>query len=121
MIILALAAMTWTNAGWADNPKPVAVRASWASDPFARQALPVSLRADPKPEPVKPPAPVPPKPPAARPRLWQLADRSGQRWQHADPNWLKQWVAQRNAAMVPQYTAPVLQFGSPCANGSCPR
>lgn len=49
--------------------------------------------------PPPPPAPAP-EPPAPPPTLYQLADAWGQVWTHADPEYLRQWVAQRNAQLA---------------------
>lgn len=123
MLIIALALLSHKL----DDPRPASTK---LADPpaWTARVLPVSLReeAEPEPKPEPPPAPpvkpVAPKPPAASPQMWQLADRSGQRWQHTDPRWLQTWVNQRNAVTAqPRYYAPVLQYGSPCANGACPR
>lgn len=120
MLILALALL----GAKLDDPAPVAV--SKLADPpaWSARVLPVALLEEAKPPTPKSSesAPKVPKPPAACPQMWQLTDRTGQRWTHADPAWLQTWVNQRNAAPVaPRYYAPVLQYGSPCANGSCPR
>lgn len=122
MLLLALALL----GAKLDDPAPIAGK---LDDPpaFVRQVVTVALREEAKPAPPpKPPTPKPsestPKvPPAAKPVLWQLKDRSGRTWTHTDPRWLQTYVGQVNASLVPQYTAPVYQFGSPCANGSCQR
>lgn len=37
---------------------------------------------------------------APQPQLWQLADRTGQRWTHRDPAYLRAWVAHRNGLIL---------------------
>lgn len=58
----------------------------------------------------------------AKPQLYQLTDRFGQGWQHADPVYLRQWVEQRNATV---YTPNIYQQSLPmlgnCAGGRCSR
>lgn len=117
MLILALALL----GGKLDDPAPPTSKLADAIAGLER-ALSVALRedVDPTPKPSKS-TPKLPSPPAALPRLWQLKDRSGRTWTHADPRWLQTYVGRVNAALVPRYTAPVYQFGSPCANGACPR
>lgn len=39
-------------------------------------------------------------PPAPAPQMWQLADRNGTVWQHADPAYLRAWVANRNGLQL---------------------
>lgn len=74
-------------------------------------------------------APEPPTPPAPPPKLWRLADSSGQAWDHPDPEYLKQWVAGRNAALASPWQAqvnwPRVFWGgmfrtSACGPGGCP-
>lgn len=104
--------------GKLDDPVPPSAK---LADPpaWTARVIPASLRDE---SPARKPAPqVLPKPPAAPPQLWQLRDRSGRTWTHADPRWLQTYVGRVNAALAPQYTAPVLQYGSPCANGACQR
>jgi len=68
------------------------------------------------------PAPkVPASASTTQPQLWQLKDRANRTWTHTDPRWLQTYVGRVNAALAPRYYAPVLQYGSPCANGACPR
>lgn len=42
--------------------------------------------------------------PQAPAQLWQLADRTGQVWQHTDPAYLRAWIAHHNGL---QLSAPV--------------
>ena len=67
---------------------------------------------------------------APQPQLWQLADSTGQVWQHADPAYLSRWVAERNARLAQanavRYQAPAVNYyqllwGSTCPNGACGR
>lgn len=98
-------------AGWPPRVLPVAFRDD--EPPLAKAQTP------------KPSEPTPKVPSstaaAAPPKIWQLVDRSGQRWTHTNPQWLQIHVGRVNAALAPRYYAPVLQYGSPCANGACPR
>lgn len=65
-------------------------------------------------------ATLPNQQPVPAPRLYRLADLSGQVWTHADPRWLASYVAQRNVAITAQWARSPI-FAGGCANGRCGR
>ncbi|MGE3820972.1 MAG: hypothetical protein AB7I30_16290 [Isosphaeraceae bacterium] len=74
----------------------------WRYDGFVAE---LDHRSQAIPPPAAPvPTPRPPEPsevrvrsdPPARPKLWRLADSTGQVWEHPDPDWLKRWVGLEN-------------------------
>lgn len=111
--------------GKLDDPAPIsqAVASHKLDDPegWPPRVVPVAMRpAEHKPAQQSPAKPQS-TPPAAPPKLWQLKDRSGRTWTSPDPRWLQTYVGRVNASLATQYTSPVLQYGSPCANGACQR
>lgn len=113
-------------AGWPPRDLPVAIKPD----------APESVKPKPEPEPPAKSDPLPPapksqpqpsKPPAMpAPKVHFRKDATGKTWYHADLRWLETHVGQVNASLASRYYAapayqPVYQFGSPCANGSCPR
>ena len=113
-LALSLALLpTWTYAGFMARPGPPPPPAA-TNTPTASAsgsgAAPVSppVALDP---PVAPPEVPPPLPEPARgpvesvglpttPRLYQLADVSGQVWEHPDPVWLQEFVQGRNHQLL---------------------
>ena len=67
-----------------------------------------------------PTSPTPP-PASARPSLYRLADATGQAWEHADPAYLSNFIAARNASAAATFTcntAPAYSAAQ-CAIGRC--
>ena len=135
-ILLLTAIDGWGYEGFASEPGPVPqTRTTPETKPAAPPAPPAV------PPPVVPPPPpattetpkakpsakavAPPPPRAAAPPVvpqYRLADATGQVWQHADADWLRRWVASRNAAVRPVTTYAGPRATAPaCANGRCPR
>lgn len=123
MLIIALVLM----AAKLDDPTPIATK---LADPpaWSSRVLPVALRVDlvASKVPAKPPAPKVPSPPIALPaNEWRpfTGNPAYEVLGHEDADGVFRYTASRlktRAYAAPVYR-PVYQFGSPCANGSCPR
>jgi hypothetical protein len=92
-------------------PKPPA--ASLTQEPASEPATRPVVVATPvvKPEPARPAVSQLP------PVVYRLADSAGQVWEHADPNWLRTFVEERNRSIV---IAPAF-LPTSCVGGRCPR
>jgi hypothetical protein len=122
-------------------PEPIAPE-SPAEEPQAPLPLPASpVGVDDRPVPTAgAPAPAPSVPKSMPPRLlikpqapvrpapvsWRLVDVRGQVWEHADRDWLRHWVAHRNASLTgywitPWYEPVPAPADGPCPSGRCPR
>ena len=102
--LLALAAVgSWTYAGFLAEPTPTVPTPPQASAPDRPIAPEVERPEVEEPE-VDEPEPKAPSPstmapagPPARPTLrYRLADARGQHWEHADPEYLRKFVVERN-------------------------
>jgi hypothetical protein len=128
----------WNYEGFAEDPSsPVPASNSTpapavAFDPLAGRKSPESA---PVVEPKKPreaaaplstaPASRPSQTIPPAPTRWRLADSNGQVWEHTDPDFLRRWVAERNAAHLSAAASsyrPLLPATTGrCASGACYR
>jgi hypothetical protein len=82
-----------------------------------RPVPPASAPSVPKsapPKPIKPQAPIRPAP-----VLWRLVDVRGRVWEHADRDWLRHWVAHRNASLTGYWITPWYEPVRAPADESC--
>jgi hypothetical protein len=108
------------------SPGPVRPTPAVASPPTTHPAPAVELIERPSVEDKSPPHPKPSPPGTTeakaptRPISWRLADVSGQIWEHPDPEWLRCWVAQRNARLAASRVAPRYDPAMNPPDGTCP-
>ena len=135
-LILALALLSgWGYDGFVQDParaRPAHEEVSPADQPESFRHAVASKGSRPAP-PILPASALPKAEASAAPTVWRLADARGQVWEHTDPNWLRQWIQQRNAAPVLQPPPPTWNatppptwnvapsFYSSCPSGRCPR
>ena len=121
-VFTLIAVSSWTYAGFLARPTPAPTPAPTPT-PAVPTGSPVSGPATPPPAPpvvVGPPTVAPkaassspdPSPPGpepteedppsspTEPRRYQLADVTGQVWEHTDPAWLQEFVRDRNRRLL---------------------
>jgi hypothetical protein len=89
------------------DDRPVPTAGAPAPSPSVPKSVP--------PRPIQPQAPIRPAP-----VIWRLVDVRGQVWEHADRDWLRHWVAHRNASLTGYWITPWYEPVRAPADGPCP-